>query len=195
MSIEGVEKAGTTLGLDHRKLGFWTFLASESVFFMSLIMVFIINAGNTTSGPTQDILNIPLTALNTFVLLTSSLAMVLSIDAARRDDQGRMKLWLVLTIVMGVFFIGVQMYEYSELVHEGLTFTGNLFGMGFYALTGFHGAHVTFGILWLITALIKSRGGTFGADNYIPLEIAGLYWHFVDLVWVFLFPIVYLIQW
>lgn len=195
MSMHGVEKPGTTLGLDHRKLGFWSFIASESVFFMSLIMAFIIMAGRTTSGPTQEVLNIPLTAFNTFVLLTSSLAMVLSIDAARRDDQRRMKLWLLATIVMGAFFIGVQAYEYSKLVHEGLTFTGNLFGMGFYALTGFHGAHVTFGVIWLIVALIKARSGTFGADNYIPLEIAGLYWHFVDLVWVFLFPIVYLIQW
>lgn len=193
--MQAVEKSGTTLGLDHRKLGFWTFLASECVFFMSLIIVFIILSGRSTSGPAQEVLNIPLTAFNTFVLLTSSLAMVLSIDAARRDDQRRMKLWLAATIVMGTFFIGVQLFEYNKLMHEGLTLTGNLFGMTFYTLTGFHGAHVTVGIMWLIAALLKARSGTFHGDNYIPLEVAGLYWHFVDLVWVFLFPIVYLIQW
>lgn len=190
-----VEKHGTTLGLDHRKLGFWTFLASESVFFMSLIIVFIIYSGRSTSGPGHELLDIPITAFNTFVLLTSSLAMVLSVDAARRSDQRGLKFWLLMTILMGSFFVGVQVYEYRKLMHEGLTLTSNLFGMTFYTLTGFHGAHVTVGVLWLIATLIKAWRGRFGADNYIPVDVAGLYWHFVDLVWVFIFPVVYLIRW
>ncbi|RME13312.1 MAG: heme-copper oxidase subunit III [Ardenticatenia bacterium] len=195
MSAHTQTEHHTTLGLDHRKLGFWVFLASECVFFMSLIITFIIYSGRPQEGPTHEVLNIPLTAFNTFVLLTSSLSMVLAVDATRRGDKRQMQLWLLATILMGSFFIGVQVFEYRELMHEGLTLTSNLFGMSFYLLTGFHGAHVTFGILWLIVVFIKSFGGTFGPHNDVPVDVMGLYWHFVDLVWVFLFPIVYLIKW
>lgn len=178
--------------LDLRKLGMWVFLSSEVIFFTSLILTFLIYKSRST-GIGQEAFDIPLTGLNTFILIVSSLTMVLSLDAAMKDRQRPMKLWLLATIILGTFFLSVQGYEYWKLWHEGLTPNGNLFGSAFYTLTGFHGTHVLIGVIMLWGLLIKALLGGFGKKNFLPIELVGLYWHFVDLVWILIFTLVYLL--
>ncbi len=180
-------------GLDLRKLAMWVFLSSEVIFFGSLIATFLVYKSRSPTGPGQELLNIPLTGLNTFILIVSSLTMVLSLAAAINDHQRQLKLWLLATIILGTGFLSIQGYEYVKLWSEGLTPTANLFGSAFYTLTGFHGTHVLVGVIILWGVLLKALAGGFGSKHYLPIELAGLYWHFVDLVWIVIFTLVYLI--
>ena len=123
----------------------------------------------------------------------SSLLMVLALAAAQRGDRRQTRLWLAGTIVFGVIFLGFQAYEFIEFVHEGLTLQTNLFGSTFFVLTGFHGAHVAIGVTWLATLLVLDLRGKLDVTDAIKVEIAGLYWHFVDIVWIAIFTLVYLI--
>lgn len=190
---ESVDAQDLAAGLDLRKLGMWIFLSSEVIFFTALIATFLIYKTRSV-GVGQEVLNIPLTAVNTFILILSSLTMVLSLDAATRDRQRQLKLWLLATIVLGSIFLSIQGIEYFELwQHEGLTPYGNLFGSAFYTLTGFHGSHVFVGVIMLVGLLIKALFGGFSSKHYLPIELIGLYWHFVDLVWILIFTLVYLI--
>jgi len=180
-------------GLDLRKLAMWIFLSSEVIFFTALIATFLVYKERSVSGPGQELLNIPLTSINTFILIISSLTMVLSLSAAINDQQRQLKLWLLATIALGTIFLSIQGYEYFKLWQEGLTPQVNLFGSAFYTLTGFHGAHVLVGVIILLAVLLKALAGGFGPKNYLGIELAGLYWHFVDLVWILIFTLVYLI--
>jgi len=188
-------------GLDLRKLGMWIFLSSEVIFFGSLIITFLVYKARTIeqglvleSGlPVAEALDINITSIITFVLLSSSLTMVLALSAIQRDRINEGKLWLLATAVLGLIFVGTQVYEYTELVHHGLTITNFIYGSAFYTLTGFHGTHVFIGVIMLLIALGMTHAGKFHAGNYLPVEIVGLYWHFVDLVWLVLFTLVYLI--
>ena len=180
-------------GLELRKLAMWVFLSSEVIFFGSLITTFLVYKSKSVTGPGQEILNIPLTGVNTFILIISSLTMVLSLASAINDRQRQLKLWLLATIMLGTVFLSIQGYEYFKLWNEGLTPTANLFGSAFYTLTGFHGTHVLIGVIILLGVLLKALLGGFGPKHYLPIELAGLYWHFVDLVWIVLFTLVYLI--
>lgn len=193
--------APPSLGLDNRKFGFWAFVASEVLFFGTLIANFLVlskvdPAGTFHEAATgRELLNIPLTALNTFILLTSSFTVVLALEAIREGKQKPFRIYLLITLLFGSFFIGVQAFEYYELiVHEGLNMS-SLFGASFFTLTGFHGAHVVGGLIWLVMLLFKAFGlqGGFTKDNNLDVEIFGLYWHFVDIVWLLLFSLVYLI--
>jgi heme/copper-type cytochrome/quinol oxidase subunit 3 len=158
-----------------------------------LIITFLVSRARSVSGPTAEVLNINITSIITFILLFSSLTMVLALEAFQHDNIRQGQLWLTATIVLGVIFVGTQIYEYTELVHEGLTLTGNLFGSAFYTLTGFHGTHVFIGVLLLLTLLLMSTSGKLNARNSLPVELIGLYWHFVDLVWLVIFTLVYLL--
>ena len=180
-------------GLELRKLAMWVFLSSEVIFFGSLIATFLVYKDKSVTGPGQEVLNIPLTGVNTFILIISSLTMVLSLASAINDRQRQLKLWLLATIILGMVFLSIQGYEYFKLWNEGLTPTANLFGSAFYTLTGFHGTHVLVGVIILLGVLLKALLGGFGPKHYLPIELAGLYWHFVDLVWIVLFTLVYLI--
>ena len=185
----------TSTGLDSRKIAFWTFIGSECLLFGSLIATYLVYQGRSVSGPTtHEILNIPLTSISTFDLLMSSLAMVLALAAVQRGDRTWARVWLGMTAFLGVIFLGFQVYEFQHFVHEGLGFTTNLFGSTFFTLTGFHGAHVFVGVVWLLTLLVRSFQGKLGPDKALNVEIAGLYWHFVDVVWIVIFTVVYLIQ-
>ena len=185
----------TSTGLDSRKIAFWTFIGSECLLFGSLIATYLVYEGRSVSGPnTHEILNIPLTSISTFDLLMSSLAMVLALAAVQRGDRVWARVWLGMTALLGAIFLGFQVYEFQHFVHEGLGFTTNLFGSTFFTLTGFHGAHVFVGVLWLLTLLIRSFQGKLGPEKALNVEIAGLYWHFVDVVWIVIFTVVYLIQ-
>ena len=182
------------LGVDHRKLAMWAFLGSECFFFGTLIASYLAYKGRSVVGPhPHEILNLPLTTLSTFDLLMSSLLMVLALAAAQRGDRRQTRLWLAGTILFGVIFLGFQAYEFTTFVHEGLTLQTNLFGSTFFTLTGFHGGHVAIGVTWLATLLVLDLRGRLTVSDALKVEIAGLYWHFVDIVWIAIFTLVYLI--
>jgi cytochrome c oxidase subunit 3 len=179
--------------VDRGKFAIWLFLATEVMFFTGLIGTYIVLRLGTERWPDPEMrLEVGLTAFNTFVLITSSWFMVMALQAIQQGDQKGMKRWLLATILGGSFFLGVQIYEYIELVGHGALPNVDIFWSTFYAMTGFHGFHVFVGIVWLICAYIAALRGAYTKENYLRLELAGLYWHFVDLVWVLLFTIVYL---
>lgn len=185
----------TSTGLDSRKLAFWMFIGSECLLFGSLIATYLVYEGKSVAGPTtREILNIPVTSVSTFDLLMSSLAMVLALAAVQRGDKLWARVWLATTAFLGMVFLGFQAYEFTSFVGEHLTLQVNLFGSTFFTLTGFHGGHVAVGVLWLLTLLVRSFQGKLGPDKALNVEIAGLYWHFVDVVWIVIFTVVYLLQ-
>jgi heme/copper-type cytochrome/quinol oxidase subunit 3 len=188
-----VDQVGN-LDTDHRKLGMWVFLGSECLFFGTLIATYMAYRGRSVAGPTPDeILNIPITSVSTFDLLMSSLLMVLALAAVQRGDRRQARFWLAGTAFFGLIFLGFQVYEFTSFVHEGLTLQTSLFGSTFFVLTGFHGAHVTVGVIWLVTLWVLDLRGRLGAADAVKVEIAGLYWHFVDIVWIVIFTLLYLI--
>jgi len=185
----------TSTGLDNKKLAFWAFIGSECLLFGSLISTYLVYKGRSVSGPTpHEILNIPVTSVSTFDLLMSSLAMVLALAAVSRGDKVWARFWLGTTAFLGLVFLGFQYYEFTSFVREGLTIKTNLFGSTFFTLTGTHGAHVAVGVLLLLTLLVRSFQGKLGPEKAINVEVTGLYWHFVDVVWIVIFTVVYLIQ-
>jgi heme/copper-type cytochrome/quinol oxidase subunit 3 len=214
----------TATGLDHKKVAIWAFIGSECMLFASLISTYMIYKGRSVVGPypheacpvgpppgcavpRPPILDIPVTSASTFVLLMSSLAMVLALSAVMEKGHPMpanaplgdrllrsSKLWLFVTALLGVTFLGFQAYEFTSFVHEGLTIRTNLFGSTFFTLTGFHGAHVAAGVLWLSTLLaIDMKRGLQPRDT-VNVDLCALYWHFVDVVWIAIFTLVYLIQ-
>lgn len=185
----------TSTGQATWKIGFWTFIGSECLFFASLISTYLVYKGRSVVGPyPHEILNIPLTSVSTFVLLMSSLSMVLALDGVRRGNRKLALVWLGGVILLGSTFLGFQAYEFHHFVHEGLTIRTNVFGSSFFVLTGFHGAHVTVGVIWMITLWILAARGKLPPAHSLKVEVAGLYWHFVDIVWIVIFTLVYLIQ-
>ena len=184
----------TATGIDNRKIGFWTFIGSETLLFGSLISTYMVYKGASVAGPyPHELLNIPITSVSTFVLLTSSLTMVLALDAVQRGSRRPALTWLLATAICGLIFLGFQAYEFTTFVHEGLTIQANIFGSAFFVLTGFHGAHVSVGVIWLLTLSILTLRGKVGPEQALNVEIAGLYWHFVDVVWIVIFTLIYLI--
>jgi heme/copper-type cytochrome/quinol oxidase subunit 3 len=182
------------LGADHRKLAMWVFLGSECLFFGTMIATYLAYKGRSLVGPhPHDILNLPLTTLSTFDLLMSSLLMVLALHAVQTGDRSKARLWLFGTAFFGLIFLGFQAYEFTEFVHEGLTLQQNLFGSTFFVLTGFHGGHVALGVAMLLTLWILDLRGRLDVRDAIKVEVVGLYWHFVDIVWIIIFTVVYLI--
>ncbi len=179
--------------VDRGKFAIWLFLATEVMFFTGLIGSYVvIRTGAPTWPDPSSRLAVDLTAFNTFVLIVSSYFVVRSLQAIQKGNRGALLKWLGLAILFGSFFVGVQVYEYIHLVHEGSTPNVDLFWSTFYAMTGFHGMHVIVGVIWLICVWIAAARGKYSAENHVRVELAGLYWHFVDLVWVLLFTIVYL---
>lgn len=185
---------GSTSGLSNNKLGMWLFLGSECLLFGGLISTYMLYRGRHTGnlGPDQ-IYDIPFTSVSSFVLLMSSLTMVLAVSAANRKDERNTQLWLVVTALLGATFVGGQAYEFTSFYREGLGFTTSLFSSSFFTLTGFHGVHVSVGIVMLLALTFMLRKGRISGDRAEVVELIGLYWHFVDIVWVLIFTIVYLI--
>ena len=190
----GADHEYTTTGLNHRKLLMWVFLSSDCLFFGALIATYMVYRGQSLVGPYPDqIIDVPITTISTFVLLCSSFAMVRALAATNRNDQRGIQLWLLATAGLGSIFIGFQVYEFNLFKNEGLTLGTNLFGATFFTLTGFHGAHVTLGIIWLLGLFFVARKGRLGPKTSLDVEIAGLYWHFVDIVWIVIFTLLYLV--
>ena len=195
MAVGHVEEP-TTTGLNHRKLLMWAFLGSDCLLFGSLISTYMIYRGKSVTQPInpRHVFNIPYTSVSAFVLLMSSLAMVLALAAIQRGDVHRMRVWLVATACLGMVFLGGQFYEFTNFATvKGLTIGGNIFGTTFFVLTGFHGTHVTVGVIWLLSVVAASYQGRIKQQNSLDVEIAGLYWHFVDIVWIGIFTLVYLV--
>ncbi|MBI1886556.1 MAG: heme-copper oxidase subunit III [Chloroflexi bacterium] len=196
----------------------WLFLASECLFFGSLIAAFLLYRGTAQdtilqtrdqlitqgltleqakreSGPLlSEVLDIPFTSISAFQLLMSSVTMVLALAAIQRDDRRGARIWLLATALLGIAFISGQAFEFTEFHQHGLSLSVNLFGTTFFVLTGFHGAHVSVGVLILLSLVVMSLRGKLTQANSLTVELAGLYWHFVDIVWIAIFTLVYLIQ-
>lgn len=183
----------TNTGLSNEKLAMWAFLGSECLLFGALISTYFLYRGRSLSGPTTDIYDIPYTSVSSFVLLMSSLTMVLALAAIQRGDYRRLRVWLLATALLGASFIAGQVYEFTSFIREGLTIKTNLFGSSFFVLTGFHGVHVTLGVVMLLSLWNLSLRGSLTQERSEVVEIAGLYWHFVDVVWIVIFTVVYLI--
>lgn len=172
----------------------WVFLGSDCLFFGALIATYMVYRGQSLAGPYPiDIINVPVTTISTFVLLMSSFAMVQALAATHADNKRAIVGWLVATAALGSIFIGFQIVEFNTFKNEGLTLGGNLFGATFFTLTGFHGAHVTLGIIWLVAMAIVANKGRVGPNSALDIELLGLYWHFVDIVWIVIFTLLYLI--
>ena len=223
------EHEDTYTGLNHRKMLMWAFLGSDCMFFGSLIATYLVYKGKSLSGPMPiDVFDIPVTSVSTFVLLMSSMSMVLAYSALTRRNIKGFRIWMVSTAIMGATFIGFQVYEFSSFAtlhvhvdcvhaHEmtaleqevfdkeckvgveefsgeyGLKPQTNLFGTTFYTLTGFHGAHVTLGVVWLLSIFFLSfKKGVVTPEKNLDVDLAALYWHFVDVVWIVIFTVVYL---
>jgi heme/copper-type cytochrome/quinol oxidase subunit 3 len=189
-------QAETSTGIDTRKLGMWAFLSSEALFFGALITNYLLFKGRDLQGVhPRELLNIPFTSVSSFVLLMSSLTMVLAHASLTRHNQRAARGWLSATALLGATFVGGQVFEFTTFYREGMTISTNPASSSFFVLTGFHGAHVTIGIVLLLTLVAVSfrpRGLSF--TRGLNLELVGLYWHFVDIVWIVIFTVVYLIR-
>lgn len=189
--------------MDNLKFAMWLYLGSETVLFMVLIAAYVLFRVNEAEAVqrAQEALSIPLVGLNTFLLLTSSWAMVRGLLAIQRGNRQGLIRWFGLMVVLGALFVILQGVEYLELAHHGITVYMDetvdpvlaSFGARFYALTAFHGFHIIIGVLWGAYVMRNAARGRYSATNYMGVEVFGLYWHFVDVVWIFLFTLIYLI--
>ncbi|MGH2584606.1 MAG: cytochrome c oxidase subunit 3 [Dehalococcoidia bacterium] len=198
------EEHAPSTGVDSRKLFMWLFLASDCFFFGSLIAAYMLYRGRSLEGPfphdtvvngetVKGLYDIPFTSVSSFVLLMSSLTMVLALAAIQRNDIRACRIWLLTTALLGMTFLGGQVFEFTEFYREGLTLSTNLFGSTFFVLTGFHGTHVGIGVVMLLSLYYMVSRGRIGQQQSLNIELAGLYWHFVDVVWIVIFTLVYLI--
>jgi heme/copper-type cytochrome/quinol oxidase subunit 3 len=186
-------QAGKKLGLNHKKLGMWLFLGSEVMFFGGLISTFLHYKINVPAPAESALLDVFLVGVNTFILLTSSFVVAMGFGAIERGNSKAFAGLLGLTVLLGLAFLGGQAYEFFSLYQEGLTLGSSVFGSGFYTLTGFHGLHVFIGIIWGLYTLAGALRGKYSAADHDGAQMYGLYWHFVDIVWIVLFTIIYLI--
>ena len=200
----------TSTGIANRKLAIWALIGSECLFFASLLSTYFVYRGKSLIGPLphteshcllhgklqtcEPIFEIPLVTTGTAVLLFSSFFVVLALYGAQKGNRRMLVGWLAATVACGLFFVGMQVYEFSHFYHKGMGYGTNLFSSTFYTLTGFHGSHVTAGVIWLGTLLILALRGKVPPEKALNLELAALYWHFVDVVWIVIFPTVYLLR-
>jgi heme/copper-type cytochrome/quinol oxidase subunit 3 len=184
----------TSTGLSNNKLAMWIFLGSECLLFGGLISTYMLYRGRHSEnlGPDQ-VWDIPFTSASSFVLLMSSLTMVLAVTAAQRKDDRNTRIWLTVTALLGSLFVAGQVYEFTTFYREGLGFTTSLFSSSFYTLTGFHGVHVSVGVIMLLATVGMILKNRIPGDKAEVVELVGLYWHFVDIVWILIFTLVYLI--
>lgn len=190
---QGVELERSTLEGRNKITLFWVFLGAECVLFGTLFATYITLRGNSLGGPTgQDLFDIILVAWATVLLLVSSLTSVFAVQAMHARKLGTMQLWLLITVLLGAGFLALEAYEFNHYVHMKHTFSSSAFGTSFYSLVGFHGAHVAFGLGWIITLMLQLFKKGITAVTAPKVFVASLYWHFIDVVWVFIFTIVYL---
>ncbi len=183
----------TSLGIDNRKLGMWLLIASECLLFGTLIGTYMIYRAGSVEGPDPaDVLDIPITTISTFVLLMSSFSIVLALHNIQHGNERAFRGWILVTAIGGLIFLGFQTYEFTEFVHAGLGLTTNVFGSSFFMLTGTHGTHVAVGVIWLFSLFFSSLSGKLKEDAALKVDVMALYWHFVDVIWIVIFTVVYL---
>ncbi len=195
MSSPTAVQTPTNTGIPNGKLGIWVFLASEVMLFGAFISSFIVlRMGSPNFGvPAHEIMGRPLATLNTFVLISSSAAMVMALASIQEDDVLRFARWMRLVLTLGVVFLVIKMFEYHHKIHEGLTISSSLFGSFYYTMTGLHAIHIIAGLVFNGYILYHGKRGRWSHGKWERVEYAGLYWHFVDLVWVVIFPLFYLV--
>lgn len=185
-------------GIPNKKMFMWAFLASDCMFFGCLIATHMVYRINPPPGSPDvvRILDIELTSLSTFLLLMSSLMMALSVHAISKNNLKTFRRCILTTAAFGVGFLAIQAYEWVHFIQhvEGMSPTGSLFGSTFYTLTGTHKIHVLIGVVWLMTYYFYSFSGKMSQESTLDVETAGLYWHFVDIVWIVIFTVVYLLE-
>lgn len=192
-------------------LGMWAFLATEVMFFGGVLTAYAVYRSTypTAFAAASNLENLWIGAINTCILLVSSFTVVLAVHAAQNGDSKGIIRNLILTIIFGAAFLGVKAYEYSHLIHEGLVpgagfdphglidpglrRPASIFFALYFAMTGIHALHMIIGIGIMIWVIYLAKRGRFTREYYNPVEISGLYWHFVDIVWIFLYPLLYLI--
>lgn len=195
MSEMQMQETAPVAQRDNTKLAMWVFLGGEAVFFISLILLIVFTRLTNThfEAEFRSYLSIPIIALNTFILVTSSYFVVRALEAiAYKGDQKALRNNLIMVIVLGFLFLGGQAFEWTELFREGVNLT-TTYGSPFFTVTGLHGTHVFVGILWAVYLLSGHRRQPFTKESHLGIENFGLYWHFVDIVWIVLFTIIYLI--
>lgn len=198
-TLEGVDLehwgmgSHNSTGLTNEKLGMWLYLGSDCLLFGALISTYLLLRHRGPGLKPSDVFDIPFTSVSSFVLLMSSVSMVFAVASIARGEQQQLRLWLLVTALLGGTFIAGQVYEFTTFTREGLGYTHNLFSSAFYTLTGFHGVHVFVGIVMLMSLWVMSLTGRLTNERAETVEIVGIYWHFVDIVWVLIFTIVYLI--
>ncbi|KFN03135.1 cytochrome (ubi)quinol oxidase subunit III [Bacillus clarus] len=186
------EKA--TLEGKNKFVGFWLFLGGETVLFASLFGTYLALKNSTNGGPTsQEMFQMPLVFIMTMLLLTSSLTSVYAMYHMKNFNFKQMQIWLLITVLLGLGFLGFEIYEFYHYTHEFKhTMRSSAFGSAFYALVGTHGLHVLFGLLWILTLIFRNAKRGLNLYNAPKFYVASIYWHFIDVVWVFIFTVVYL---
>jgi cytochrome o ubiquinol oxidase subunit III len=196
-TLDPHQDATTATGIPNKKILFWAFLASDCMFFGALISTHLVYRQHPPPGtplPTR-VFNIELTSFSTFILLMSSLMMALAVNAIQRGQVRTMRTSLLTTAGLGLIFLGCQAWEFWHFVYiKKLTITNSIFGSTFFTLTGTHGTHVAVGVIWLLSMSAYSFKRGFGERNAADVEMMGLYWHFVDIVWIVIFTAVYLLE-
>lgn len=178
---------------DRTMFGFWVYLMTDLLMFAVLFAVYSVLHGNTVGGPSgSDLFSLPLALAETLLLLTSSFTCGLGMIAARQSNKRQVLVWFGVTFLLGLAFLGLELYEFAEFIHEGHTMTVNAFLSSFFVLVGTHGLHITSGLLWLAITLVYviKRGLT--THMVRKLALLSLFWHFLDIVWIFIFTVVYL---
>ncbi|WP_042456071.1 cytochrome (ubi)quinol oxidase subunit III [Neobacillus dielmonensis] len=189
------EPERSTLEAKNKFTGFWLFLGGETVLFSSLFATYLAlkdKVPDSSMPLAKDLFELPLTFVATMLLLTSSLTSVYAIYQMKNFNFKKMMLWFGITALLGAAFLGSEVYEFTNYVHEGHKFTSSAFGSAFYTLVGFHGGHVAFGLMWCLTLMIRNAKRGLNLYNAPKFYVFSLYWHFIDVVWVFIFSVVYL---
>ncbi|PWU68980.1 cytochrome (ubi)quinol oxidase subunit III [Gracilibacillus dipsosauri] len=183
-----------TLEGRNKFVGFWFFLGGETVLFASLFGTYLALNDSVNGGKTsEELFGLELVFIMTMILLTSSLTSVYAMYHMKNNAFKKMQIWLGITVVLGFSFLGLEIYEFTHYIHEyEFTLRSSAFGSAFYTLVGFHGGHVLFGLLWIVSLMIRNAKRGLNLYNAPKFYIASLYWHFIDVVWVFIFTVVYL---
>lgn len=178
---------------DRVMFGFWVYLMTDLLMFAVLFAVYAVLHGNTMGGPNgRDLFSLPLVMAETLILLTSSFTVGIGLLAARAGNKNRVLGWFGITFILGLMFLGLELWEFTEFIHEGHTISTNAFFSSFFALVGTHGLHITSGLLWMIVTLIYVTKRGLTGHTVRKLTLLSLFWHFLDIVWIFIFTIVYL---
>lgn len=174
-------------------LGFWIYLMTDIVLFATLFATFIVLRDGTAGGPTgAELFSMPFVLLETLILLTSSFTAGLAMLAAHNKDRTKTLAWFCVTFALGLMFLALELSEFSNLVHEGYGWQASAFMSAFFTLVGTHGLHITFGLIWMATLMLKLYRSGFAGNSLKRLTMLSLFWHFLDIVWIFIFTIVYL---